>query len=293
MSDILVCANPSGAAGRRRASLAAGLALICLAVPPASAQEAEPSPAALLFGKKCGGCHTLGQGDRNGPDLLHVDQRRDKAWISGFVRDPSAYFNKGDKAALELLERFDGMEMPPQSLTDQELEAVLAYVADCGKKGGCQVISGKLKPASQATPGEVSSGQALFEGRQRLSKGGPPCFSCHNVRGTGLVGGGTLAKDLTHVYARMGDPGLSAALSSTPFPLMKDIYGEAPLSTAEAFQLKAFLYESSKDGTAPRRDRNFVYAGAIGLFLSLGLIGLVWAGRIRGVRLKVVRRGIP
>ena len=53
------------------------------------------------------------------------------------------------------------------------------------------------------------------------------------------------------MYARLGDGGLSSALESTPFPLMSQIFQKAPLRDYEAFQLKAFLYRKSRDGTAP------------------------------------------
>lgn len=263
---------------------------------PAASSEApagggEPSPAALMFGKKCSGCHSIGEGDRAGPDLLGVTDRRDVAWLTGFIRSPGSYLDRGDPVATALLAKFNNARMPDQTLSDEELSALLAYLQDCGKRGGCKAQLGKIRPASDATPEDAARGHALFEGRALLSRGGPPCLSCHSVRGAGPLGGGTLAKDLTFAFARLGDQGLSAALASAQFPLMKDIYGLQPLSDAEVFQLKAYLAASARDGSAPRRDRNFLYAGVLGLALSLGAIGLVWTGRIRAVRSAVIKRG--
>jgi len=261
------------------------------AVAPASAGAEEPSAIALLFGKKCSGCHSIGQGDRTGPDLLGVTERRDVAWLTGFIRSPGQYLDRGDPTASGLLQKFNNVRMPDQPLTDSELSALFEYLRECGNRGGCKVQLGKIRPASEATAEDVARGQMLFEGRALLSNGGPPCLSCHSVRGAGPLGGGTLAKDLTFAFARLGDQGISAALASTPFPLMKGIFVPRPLTDAEVFQIKGYLASASTDGSAVRADRNFLYLGALGLALSLGAIGLLWTGRISGVRSAVIKRG--
>ncbi|MBI3071386.1 MAG: c-type cytochrome [Deltaproteobacteria bacterium] len=263
---------------------------------PASAPdggEPEASPAALMFGKKCSSCHSLGEGDRTGPDLVGVTKRRDTAWIKKFVRTPGAVIDSGDAAAKEMLDKFKGVRMPDQDLKDDELDAILAYLADCTAKGMCKIATGKAKHANEATPAEVAFGRALFEGSKRLTNGGPACISCHNVRGAGILGGGTLSKDLTHAYPRIGDPGLSSALESTPYPVMNQVFAKRALTSAEAFALKAYLADVSKDGTSPTADHNFLYLGIIGLFVALGAIGVGAAGRLRGVRQSIVKRGAP
>lgn len=253
----------------------------------ASAQG-EP---ATLFGKKCAACHTVGEGDRVGPDLMGVTSRRDRQWLEGFIRTPGRYFDSGDQVATDLLAKYNGIRMPDQELTDDELSGLIDYFADCEKAGSCKADTGKVKAASTATPSEIRAGREYFDGTRVLAGGGPPCISCHNTREVGVMGGGTLAADLTFVYARLGDQGLSSALASTPFPLMKNIYKDAPLQDDEAFKIKAYLWSLQRDGTPPRSDNNFVYAGVLGLFLSLGLIGMIWAGRMRGVRQNIVKRG--
>ena len=46
---------------------------------------------AALFQAKCAKCHTVGRGDRVGPDLKGVSERREKAWISGFITKTPSY----------------------------------------------------------------------------------------------------------------------------------------------------------------------------------------------------------
>jgi mono/diheme cytochrome c family protein len=260
---------------------------------PAGARAAEPppSPAAKLFAKKCGSCHSLGEGDRQGPDLVGVTQRRDPKWLRTMIRTPGTLIDSGDPVVTDLLARFKGVRMPDQTLTDTELEGILEYLAECTARGGCKLAMGDIRHASQARPDEIEAGRLLFEGRRPLGAGGASCISCHNVRGAGIVGGGTLAKDLTHVYARLGDAGTTAAIANAPFPMMKDIYAKKPLTDTEVFQIKAFLAQVAKDGAPVQADHNFFYLGVLGLFLSLGAIGLIWSGRMRGVRAPMVKRG--
>lgn len=250
--------------------------------PPAGSPQQEAPPEAILFGKKCGGCHSIGEGDRTGPDLLGVTTRRDKAWLTAFIRNAGSVIDSGDAVANELLTKFKGVRMPEQVLSDDELASLLGYLGACDAKGGCRIVTGQTKKAGEATPADIESGRMLFEGSRPLSKGGAACISCHNVRGAGPLGGGTLAKDLTFVYARLGDAGLTSALETTPFPLMKEIFAKAPLSSEEAFQVKAYLYAASLDGSQPTPDHNFFYLGVGGLGAALGLIGAAWSGRMRG-----------
>jgi len=184
--------------------------------------------------------------------------------------------------------------MSEQVLSAEDLDGLWAYLDDCGRKKGCKIALGKVKHASLATPADVALGRDLFDGTRKLAKGGPSCLSCHNVRGAGLLGGGTLAKDLTFAYARLGDAGLQSSLETTPFNLMKDVFARRPLTPEEAFALKAYLADIARDGTPPAADRNFLYLGVIGLFAAFGTIGAIWSGRMKGsTRAAIVERGRP
>ena len=53
---------------------------------------------------------------------------------------------------------------------------------------------------------DVARGRALFTGNAGLKNGAVPCLSCHTARGAAAgIGGGLFARDLTHVFARLGD----------------------------------------------------------------------------------------
>lgn len=136
-----------------------------------------------------------------------------------------------------------------------------------------------LKLASDASEEEIALGRALFSGAERLESGGAPCIGCHDARGAAIAGGGSLASDLTFVYARMGEQQLVPALSEMSTPVMASLYGSAPLNGREQYALKAFFWNESRDGSKHRPDRDFFWLGLAGLAAALGLVGVVWGTR--------------
>ena len=76
--------------------------------------------------KGCTRCHTVGEGDRDGPDLADVTERRSYAWIVMMLTQPE-YMVQADHAAQQLLiEHF--LEMPNLEITVEEARAVWAYL---------------------------------------------------------------------------------------------------------------------------------------------------------------------
>lgn len=81
----------------------------------------------VIFEQKCVACHTLGGGKKVGPDLQGVTERRDGAWLKGFIQSPSSYFAKKEETAVALLKEY-GIPMPDLGLKEEEVEAVMAYL---------------------------------------------------------------------------------------------------------------------------------------------------------------------
>ncbi len=270
---------------------AAGAAPAPAPGPEASARSAEApqSPTEDLFARKCGSCHTVGKGKRVGPDLKDVHKRRSRAWLEGFVRTPSGMLDS-DPDARNLLTEFGGVRMPDLGLTPEETKGLVDLLVRCSTEP-CN-LAGRFTPATAATPQDVARGRALFTGTQPLKSGGAPCLSCHVVRGqTGAVPGGLLGKDLTHVFARIGDEGLDAALANPAYPLMNRVFKDHPLDPAEVFALRAFLYRANLGSEPAAED-----ALSLGLFAGLGAAGVLlglnaaWARRLTGVRKPLTER---
>jgi mono/diheme cytochrome c family protein len=76
----------------------------------------------------CKACHNIGKGKLIGPDLYQVTQRRDKAWISKFIRNSQDVVKSGDAYAVKLFEQHNKVPMPPFAYTDEQIDAVLKYI---------------------------------------------------------------------------------------------------------------------------------------------------------------------
>lgn len=249
--------------------------LAVLAAPTALAQASRQG--AQLFTQRCATCHSVGEGDRIGPDLHGVLERRDEAWLTRFIKSPGTLIDAGDPVAGELLTKFNGVRMPDQSLSDAERASLFAFFRECTQKGkgGCKPSPAE-KMGTDATPEEIARGRRLFEGTEPLTHGGAACISCHDVRGLGIAGGGTLGPNLTFAFARMGEKGMRPALAKLEGPMMGALYAKAPLVEEEQYALKAWLADASRDGSRPRADRDFFYLGVVGLVAALGFIGVVF-----------------
>jgi mono/diheme cytochrome c family protein len=94
------------------------LTLLLLTAPPAHAQE-NSAPVAqgrrVFQDQGCYGCHTVGKtGTPIGPDLSHIGTKHNRAYLIGWLRDPSSQKPTAHMAKLKL--------------TDSEVQALAAYL---------------------------------------------------------------------------------------------------------------------------------------------------------------------
>ncbi len=143
--------------------------------------------------------------------------------------------------------------------------------------------------ASPGAPaGDPVSGKALFTGARRFDNGGAQCLACHTAGGVGLFGGGALGPDLTNAGAKYG-PGLASLLARVPFPTMKPVYKDRPLTKTEAADLSAFI----RQGAGAVTSASFLLIitlsidGLAGLYV---LFSLLWRGRLKRVRESLMPR---
>lgn len=271
---------------RVRALFLAGL----LAVVPL--YEVETAPLArqadqgqALFQEKCVACHTIGAGDRVGPDLKGVSSRRDRTWLTRWLSVPDQMLAQGDPIAKELLEKYGNVPMPNQGLTKEQVEVLVAYLETEGEKG--------LATAAAATsvalpPGNAAAGKDLFTGVRRFRNGGPPCMACHSIAGIGALGGGALGPDLTTAISRFGGAGLASVLAAIPFPTMNPIYGRRPLTPQEQADLRAFVQQALVAERSPQAARQLTGLAIVGAAVLLVLAQLFWRRRLTGVRRALV-----
>ncbi|MBP7609884.1 MAG: c-type cytochrome [Steroidobacteraceae bacterium] len=83
----------------------------------------------VLFEQLCTACHSVGGGDRVGPDLAGVTQRREVAWLKRMIREPDALIAEGDPVVTALVERYGGIIMPKLGLDEAKAEAIVSHLS--------------------------------------------------------------------------------------------------------------------------------------------------------------------
>lgn len=107
------------------------------------------TPGQGLFHKACSSCHSIGQGDRVGPDLAGITERRDTTWLKKFIADPERMRTQGDPLALELMAARPGIRMPNLGLSAIDAEDVLVFLT----KASAAVSTPKpMEPVAGAAP---------------------------------------------------------------------------------------------------------------------------------------------
>ncbi|GMR04630.1 MAG: hypothetical protein BMS9Abin23_0531 [Thermodesulfobacteriota bacterium] len=146
------------------------------------------------------------------------------------------------------------------------------------------LISGMV-PMSSATAqdtGDAAIGERLYTGQQRLTNGGPPCITCHNVS-YGALGGGTLGPDLTKVYANPAkNPLVSTAwINNFGSPVMGPIFNARPITEEEVANIRAFFSQQSEGAVRSAPTGTFVIVGLGGFIGILIVFNIIWSGRYR------------
>ncbi|MBV6492211.1 MAG: hypothetical protein LDLANPLL_00202 [Turneriella sp.] len=93
------------------------------------------SPGQQSFQQKCTACHTIGKGDRVGPDLKGVTSRHDAQWLVRWIMEPDKVIADKDPVALELLKKYNQVAMPNMGVNEAEAKNIIEYLGS-GDAGG-------------------------------------------------------------------------------------------------------------------------------------------------------------
>jgi protein SCO1 len=85
-------------------------------------------PGEALFKRMCSACHTIGKGDRVGPDLDGVTKRRDRDWLARFIANPQRMRRQRDPIALALAAQYPTVRMPAMGIAANDAKDLLAYL---------------------------------------------------------------------------------------------------------------------------------------------------------------------
>lgn len=210
-----------------RVALILGAAATAMMLSPSAGAQEEPDGRDVYLGN-CAACH---QGSGAGipgsfPPLLDNPNLQDADYIRSVILE-------GKTGPIDVNGvTFDGA-MPAISLTDAEIEAVIAYTQ-----------AGVFIAADAAPVGEggAIAGDRLFIGEVGLENGGTACHACHSAGSHSNLGGWTLGPDLTDLTQRFGGTeAVAAALANPPSATMEPVFDGKALTDQERADLAAYF----------------------------------------------------
>jgi protein SCO1 len=81
-----------------------------------------------LFSTRCAACHSIGNGDKLGPDLLGVTNVRDRAWLGRMIVDANKLIDEKDPIATALFKKYKEIRMPPLALPEADVNTLIEYM---------------------------------------------------------------------------------------------------------------------------------------------------------------------
>jgi len=94
----------------------------------AEAPELRLDQGQYKFHNHCAACHTIGKGDRIGPDLAGVTASRDRQWLERFILKPDKVYEAGDPIAVALRAKYKDVRMPNLSLSSADADLLIEYM---------------------------------------------------------------------------------------------------------------------------------------------------------------------
>ena len=82
-----------------------------------------------LFGRDCVACHTIGHGDKIGPDLLGVNHVRSQQWLMQIIQHPDQLMEEKDPIATALLKKYN-VRMPNVYVSDIDASFIIRYIEE-------------------------------------------------------------------------------------------------------------------------------------------------------------------
>jgi len=125
------------------------------------------------FNKTCVACHSVGAGDRTGPDLKDVSKRREKAWLVKWLKDPAG-MSQNDPTGKELFAKFKNVPMPPPNLDDKGIDEVLTYIDYQSTKAPAAPA-----PVAKMSDADFDKAKSIYFNR---------CAGCHGTLRAGATG---------------------------------------------------------------------------------------------------------
>jgi protein SCO1/2 len=128
------------------------------ALPPAR-------PGEDLFNTRCTACHTIGHGDKLGPDLLGVVSKRDRTWLIRWLQEPDVMLKEKDPLAMALYTQYGNVPMPNVKLAQQQVLDLIQFM---------EVETRRVNAIAESTPPQTDSLESIVMTLPATRTGGTP-----------------------------------------------------------------------------------------------------------------------
>jgi protein SCO1/2 len=81
-----------------------------------------------LFARHCAACHSIGHGDKIGPDLMGVADARNRDWLVHMIERPQELLHDKDPLATAEFEKYNHVVMPDLSMGREATEALIRFL---------------------------------------------------------------------------------------------------------------------------------------------------------------------
>lgn len=124
-----------------------------VALPKGRGYRLDKQPGQALFRKACASCHSIGGGDRIGPDLKDIAKRREPKWLTEFLMAPDEMRAKKDPLTMAISQKYKGVKMPNLGLGENDISDLLNYIETMSRAADGQASAAKAAPAGRGPGG--------------------------------------------------------------------------------------------------------------------------------------------
>src|ERR1044072_5999317 len=96
----------------------------------AESKTLEINKGQYLFTTRCAVCHTIGHGDKVGPDLLGVTRAREREWLKRYIAVPDKMLAEQDPIAVGLFKKYKELRMPNMGLHEVDVATLIEDIEE-------------------------------------------------------------------------------------------------------------------------------------------------------------------
>ena len=115
-----------------------------------------------IFASQCGACHTIGHGDKIGPDLQGITNARERGWLERFIATPDQVLAEKDPIAVALFKQYKEVRMPNLRMADIDLKNLMVFLSV--QSGAQQKEAPAVTPGDSTVKGNTSDTKAATTG---------------------------------------------------------------------------------------------------------------------------------